>query len=291
MKKLIHYFLIAIMLNLHVAVYAEDQPKGCKWEVIEETAEYIMENCTGEDGNFQARIRTKDLDGSVGTFVVREKDKKSSPIKEFKDKVEQTPQLADKPEKIEQIQKDIEVTEEKINKVVETKQLKQKQIIDAREEKIVQRDTDSKITVQVQEEKEWAELDKQIEKETAKIVSTTQTWRHIHEMLPALIVENEKIKAAEQDYEAAVEALKSEYSAYYPQVSISIGNNWEDDRTPAKGTHPGNTITHDSKHGVQKSITITQMIWDAGRTTAVIDKAKISAQQCKNYTYNDHGKS
>ena len=161
------------MLNLHVAVYAEDQPKGCKWEVIEETAEYIMENCTGEDGNFQARIRTKELDGSVGNFVVRGKDKKSSPIKEFKDKVEQTPQLADKPEKIEQIQKDIKVTEEKINKVVENKQLKQKQIIDAREEKIVQRDTDNKITVQVQEEKDWAELDKQIEKETAKIVSTT----------------------------------------------------------------------------------------------------------------------
>ena len=48
-------------------------------------------------------------------------------------------------------------------------------------------------------------------------------------------MDNEKVKAAEEDYNAAVDTLKSEYSAYYPQVSISIGNNWEDDRTPAKG--------------------------------------------------------
>ena len=98
-------------------------------------------------------------------------------------------------------------------------------------------------------------------------------------MLPRLIVENEKVKAAELDYESAVETLKSEYSAYYPQVTISIGNEWEDDRTPAKGTHPANTITHDSKQGMKKSITITQMIWDAGRTSSVIDKAKHTAQQ------------
>ena len=94
-----------------------------------------------------------------------------------------------------------------------------------------------------------------------------------------MIVDNEKIKAAEEDYNAAVDTLKSEYSAYYPQVSISIGNNWEDDRTPSKGTYPDNTITHDSKQGIQKSITITQMIWDGGRTNSVIDKAKATAQQ------------
>ena len=98
-------------------------------------------------------------------------------------------------------------------------------------------------------------------------------------MLPRLIVDNEKVKAAELDYESAVETLKSEYSAYYPQVTITIGNEWEDDRTPAKGTHPANTITHDSKQGIKKSITITQMIWDAGRTSSVIDKAKSTAQQ------------
>ena len=49
-------------------------------------------------------------------------------------------------------------------------------------------------------EKEWADLDNE-----QKI-----TWMQFHELLPRLIVENEKIKAAELDYEAAVEALKSE---------------------------------------------------------------------------------
>ena len=276
MKKFLHYFLIAIMLNLHVSVYAEDQAQGCKWEVIEETEEYLMENCI-LDGSFQARIRTKNADGSVPNITYVE-NKKRSPIKEFKDKVQETPQLADKPEKIEQIETDVKATQEKVTKVVEKKQLQEKQIIDNREQKIVETDYSKKVP-EAQEDKEWAQLDKETEKSIAEITKTTDTWRHIHQMLPGLIVENEKIKAAEQDYEAAVESLKSEYSAYYPQVSISIGNNWEDDRTPAKGTYPDNTITHDSKHGVQKSITITQMIWDAGRTNAVINKAKITAQQ------------
>ena len=118
-------------------------------------------------------------------------------------------------------------------------------------------------------EKEWAEVD----------AEQNIDWMQLHEMLPRLIVDNEKVKAAELDYESAVETLKSEYSAYYPQVTITIGNEWEDDRTPAKGTHPANTITHDSKQGIKKSITITQMIWDAGRTSSVIDKAKSTAQQ------------
>ena len=101
----------------------------------------------------------------------------------------------------------------------------------------------------------------------------------LRELLPRLIVENEKIIAAEQDYEAAKEMLKSEYTAYYPQVTISVGQMHEDDRTPSKGTYPANTITGDGKHGIQKSITVTQMIWDAGRTTSMIDKAKHTTQQ------------
>ena len=96
-------------------------------------------------------------------------------------------------------------------------------------------------------EKEWAEVD----------AEQNIDWMQLHEMLPRLIVDNEKVKAAELDYESAVETLKSEYSAYYPQVTITIGNEWEDDRTPAKGTHPANTVTHDSKQGIKKSIRIT----------------------------------
>ena len=298
MRKLIHYLLIAVMFNWNIAVFADDQSDGCKWEVTEETEEYIMENCVHPDGGYQARIRSKPVEG-LDIVVVEAPAKKENPIQEFKDKVEQTPKIVEKIEKIEKIEQEVIVTEEKVEKLKVEKAVEEnktveldpvgKVIEDAREKKLaeiqvadtekpavkkeiakIELDTkaDDKLVEQATE-KEWAELD----------AEQNIDWMQLHEMLPRLIVENEKVKAAELDYEAAVETLKSEYTAYYPQVTISIGNNWEDDRTPSKGTYPSNTITHDSKQGVQKSITITQMIWDAGRTNAMIDKAKATAQQ------------
>ena len=273
MKKLIHYILIAIMFNWNIAVYAEEENKGCKWEVVEETETYIQESCVGgEDGSFQARIRSKPVDGSIVIVEAPKKNKKkANPIQEFKDKVEEAPKIVEKVEKIEKIEEEVKITEKKIENFKVNNELKEKQKLEAKttptEPKEEKKITDK--VVEKEEDKAWAELDAE-----QKI-----DWRRLYELLPSLIVDNEKVKAAEEDYNAAVDTLKSEYSAYYPQVSISIGNNWEDDRTPAKGTYPNNTITHDSKQGIQKSITITQMIWDGGRTTSVIDKAKATAQQ------------
>ena len=197
--------------------------------------------------------------------------KKANPIQEFKDKVEEAPKIVEKVEKIEKIEEEVKITEKKIENFKVNNELKEKQKLEAKTTPTESKE-EKKITAKVvekEEDKAWAELDAE-----QKI-----DWRRLYELLPSLIVDNEKVKAAEEDYNAAVDTLKSEYSAYYPQVSISIGNNWEDDRTPAKGTYPNNTITHDSKQGIQKSITITQMIWDGGRTTSVIDKAKATAQQ------------
>ena len=316
MNKLVHYILIAIMFNWNIAVFAEEENKGCKWEVVEETDTYIQESCVGgEDGSFQARIRSKPVDGSIVIVEAPKKNKKkANPIQEFKDKVEEAPKIIEKVEKIEKIEEEVKITEKKIENFKVNNELKEKQKLEARTNKTETKDdkdlaekVEEKVTnaiknkeladvevadvekpelkttikenednakateklVEKAEEKAWAELD------TEQKVD----WRRLYELLPSLIVDNEKVKAAEEDYNAAVATLKSEYSAYYPQVSISIGNNWEDDRTPAKGTYPNNTITHDSKHGIQKSITITQMIWDGGRTNSVIDKAKATAQQ------------
>ena len=303
MKKLIHYILIGIMLNWNVAVFAEDDA-GCEWKTFEETDTYIMENCVHPDGGYQARVRSKPVEG-LDITVVEVPKKKENPIKEFKDKVEEAPNIAEKIEKIEKVEEEVIVTEKKVVKLKEEKELKEKQKIEAKkdiaekvEEKVEQAIEEKKLAETpvtdtekpiVKEEIAKVEQDKQAdeklveqatEEEWQKVDAEQKIdWMRLHEMLPRLIVENEKVKAAELDYEAAVESLKSEYSAYYPQVTISVGNNWEDDRTPAKGTHPANTITHDSKQGVQKSITITQMIWDAGRTNAMIDKAKATAQQ------------
>ena len=273
MNKLVHYILIAIMFNWNIAVFAEEENKGCKWEVVEETETYIQESCVGgEDGSFQARIRSKPVDGSIVIVEAPKKNKKkANPIQEFKDKVEEAPKIVEKVEKIEKIEEEVKITEKKIENFKVNNELKEKQKLEAKttptEPKEEKKITDK--VVEKEEDKAWAELDAE-----QKI-----DWRRLYELLPSLIVDNEKVKAAEEDYNAAVDTLKSEYSAYYPQVSISIGNNWEDDRTPAKGTYPNNTITHDSKHGIQKSITITQMIWDGGRTNSVIDKAKATAQQ------------
>ena len=316
MKKLVHYILIAIMFNWNIAVYAEEENKGCKWEVVEETETYIQESCVGgEDGSFQARIRSKPVDGSIVIVEAPKKNKKkANPIQEFKDKVEEAPKVVEKVEKIEKIEEEVKITEKKIENFKVNNELKEKQKLEARTNKTETKDdkdvaekVEEKVTnaiknkeladvevadvekpelkatikenednakateklVEKAEEQAWAELDTELKVD----------WRRLYELLPSLIVDNEKVKAAEEDYNAAVDTLKSEYSAYYPQVSISIGNNWEDDRTPAKGTYPNNTITHDSKQGIQKSITITQMIWDGGRTNSVIDKAKATAQQ------------
>ncbi len=271
MKNLIHYTLIAIMFNWNIAVFAEDS-EGCKWEVVERTDSYIQEKC----GENQVRIRSIAPEGLNIVTVDAPKNKKQNPIKKFKDKVEDTPKSTAKVEKIEKIEKEVMATEDKVKQHIEKKQLAetptvetQKPIIKEEIAKVEQeKKADEKLIIKATEQ-EWSEID----------ADQKITWMQFHELLPRLIVENEKIKAAELDYEAAVEALKSEYTAYYPQVTISVGNNWEDDRTPAKGTYPNNTITHDSKQGIQKSITVTQMIWDAGRTTAMIDKAKATAQQ------------
>ena len=288
-----------------MAVFAEGD-QGCEWKTFEETDTYVMENCVHPDGGYQARVRQKPVDG-IDITIVEAPKKKANPIKEFKDKVEQAPKIAEKVEKIEKVQEEIIVTEKKIEKLKVEKAVEEKQKIEVEENKTVDIKVEEKVE-QAIEEKKLAEtpveettkpevkkeiakkevdakateklVEKATEKEWADVDAEQKiSWMQLHEMLPRLIVENEKVKAAELDYEAAVEALKSEYTAYYPQVTISVGNNWEDDRTPAKGTHPNNTITHDSKQGIQKSITITQMIWDAGRTTAMIDKAKATAQQ------------
>ena len=288
MNKLVHYILIAIMFNWNIAVFAEDSG-GCEWEVVEETETYIQEKC----GDNQARIRSKPVEGLNIITVEAPEKSKENPIKKFKDKVEEAPKATAKVEKLEKIEQEVIVTEKKVKELKEEKNVAEK--VEEKVEKAIEEkklaetpieETEKPIIkeeiAKVEEEKKSDEklVEQATEKEWADVDAEQKiTWMQFHELLPRLIVENEKIKAAELDYEAAVEALKSEYTAYYPQVTVSIGNNWEDDRTPAKGTYPNNTITHDSKQGIQKSITVTQMIWDAGRTNAMIDKAKATAQQ------------
>ena len=280
MRKIATYTLIFLMLQFNVAI------ADCEWQLVEETPTYVREQCKAGTG-MGARIRTKDINGEVGEFKVVGKE--ASPLKKFKDKVEEAPKVVEKVEKVQEIEKEVKITEKKVKELKEEKSVVEKVEQHVEEEQLAKTPVEDTAKPEIKKEIAKQEVDtksdeklvKQAEEKAWADIDTEQKvdWMKLHELLPRLIVENEKIIAAEQDYEAAKETLKSEYTAYHPQVTISIGNNWEDDRTPAKGTHPSNTITHDSKQGIQKSITVTQMIWDAGRTNSVIDKAKHTTQQ------------
>ena len=264
MKIIIAILTTFLLLGFNYS-YAEGDPDGCKWTVTEETDQYIMESC----GTSNARIRQK---SNIEITYIPQKEKLANPIDKFK-KIVITPEGVETEKEIKKIEKDVKITEKKVKKVIEEKQLAKKKII---EQKVTEEIVDDNLEINLKKKelilKQLAEVDKEISK--------TQTWLRIYELLPSLIVQNEKVKAAELDYEAAVELLKKSYSAYYPQVTITYGSNWEDDRTPSKSNTAGvDSIKNDGKHGIQKSITITQMIWDFGRTNSLIDIERTKAQQ------------
>ena len=264
MKIIIAILTTFLLLGFNYS-YAEGDPDGCKWTVTEETDQYIMESC----GTSNARIRQK---SNIEITYIPQKEKLANPIDKFK-KIVITPEGVETEKEIKKIEKDVKITEKKVKKVIEEKQLAKKKII---EQKVTEEIVDDNLEINLKKKelilKQLAEVDKEISK--------TQTWLRIYELLPSLIVQNEKVKAAELDYEAAVELLKKSYSAYYPQVTITYGSNWEDDRTPSKSNTVGvDSIKNDGKHGIQKSITITQMIWDFGRTNSLIDIERTKAQQ------------
>ena len=237
-------YIVIFLILIIIPASAEDEAKGCEWKTVEETEQFIKQQCIG-DGQMQVRMSAKPVEGV--TIIEVPNKKKSSPIKEIKEIVK-SKQDKKQEKQIEQVDTAVEDTAKKV------KELKKETI-----------KTEPTKKVKAQKQKETK--------------STKTLWKRIYKLFPNLVVNNEKIKAAELDYEAALDTLKSEYSAYKPQVTATIGNNWEDDRTPAKGTYPNNTVTHDSKQGIQKSISITQMLWDAGRTSSVVDKAKKTAQK------------
>ena len=263
--KIIIATLITFFLLGWTHSFAEGDPDGCKWTVTEETDQYIMESC----GTTHARIRQK---SNIEITYVPQKEKLANPIEKYK-KIIETPESIETKKSIEQIERDVKITEKKVKKIIEEKQLEEKQPI---EQKVTKKRIGRKLAKNLKKKelilKELADVNDEI--------SESLTWMRLYELLPSLIVQNEKVKAAELDYEAAVETLKKSYSAYYPQVTITYGHNWEDDRTPSKSSTAGvDSIKNDGKHGYQSSITITQMIWDFGRTNSLIDMERSKAQQ------------
>ena len=263
MRKL--YIIFASFLLASTIAFAEGD-SGCEWETIEETETYLQEKC----GDGMARIRSKPIDSTV--VYVKSDESQKQP-----NKIVETPTGIETEQEIKKVEEAVESTAKKVKEIIEEKitPIQHPNSVMARRlkmgEKYVGNLPADKKLIEQAEEQEWLEIDEAIEE---------KTWMHLHELLPGLILKNEKVKSAEKDYEAAVELLKKTYSAYYPQVTITYGSNWEDDRTPSKSNTVGvDSIKNDSKHGKQKSITITQMIWDFGRTNSLIDMEKSKVQQ------------
>jgi adhesin transport system outer membrane protein len=265
MRKI--YTIIASFLLASTIAFAEGE-SGCEWETIEETETYLQEKC----GDGMARIRSKPIDSTV--VYVKTEDAVEQP-----NEIVATPESVKIEEEVKKVEEDVESTAKKVKEVIKEKIEKttrsNQTVMERRLEMgmkfVGNLHADEKL-IEIAEEEEWNQVDKALEE--------PKTWMRLYELLPGLILKNEKIKAAEKDYEAAVELLKKTYSAYYPQVTITYGSNWEDDRTPSKSSTVGvDSIKHDSKHGKQKSITITQMIWDFGRTNSLIDIEKSKVQQ------------
>tara|TARA_B100001113_G_scaffold349020_1_gene343783 strand:- start:542 stop:2251 length:1710 start_codon:yes stop_codon:yes gene_type:complete len=264
MRKL--YTIFASFLLASTMAFAEGE-SGCEWETIEETETYLQEKC----GDGMARIRSKPIDSTV--VYVKTEDAVEQP-----NEIVATPESVKIEEEVKKVEEDVESTAKKVEKIIEEKTtpIQHPDSVMERRLKMGEKyvgnlQADEKL-IEIAQEEEWNQVD--------EILEEPKTWMRLYELLPGLILKNEKVKAAEKDYEAAVELLKKTYSAYYPQVTITYGSNWEDDRTPSKSSTAGlDTIKHDSKHGKQKSITITQMIWDFGRTNSLIDMEKSKVQQ------------
>ena len=264
MRKL--YTIFASFLLASTMAFAEGE-SGCEWETIEETETYLQEKC----GDGMARIRSKPIDSTV--VYVKTEDAVEQP-----NEIVATPESVKIEEEVKKVEEDVESTAKKVEKIIEEKitPIQHPDSVMERRLKMGEKfvgnlQADEKL-IEIAQEEEWNQVD--------EILAEPKTWMRLYELLPGLILKNEKVKAAEKDYEAAVELLKKTYSAYYPQVTITYGSNWEDDRTPSKSSTAGlDTIKHDSKHGKQKSITITQMIWDFGRTNSLIDMEKSKVQQ------------
>jgi outer membrane protein TolC len=262
MKILLTIFT-AFLLASTIA-FAEGE-SGCEWETIEETETYLQEKC----GDGMARIRSKPIDSNIVYVTSEDAVEQSNEIVETSESVKIEEEIKKVEEAVENTAKKVEeVIKEKIEKTTRSNQTVMERRLKMGEKYVGNLHADEKL-IEIAEEEEWNQVDEEL-----------KTWMRLYELLPGLILKNEKIKSAELDYEAAVELLKKTYSAYYPQVTITYGSNWEDDRTPSKSSTAGlDTIKHDSKHGKQKSITITQMIWDFGRTNSLIDIEKSKVQQ------------
>ena len=93
------------------------------------------------------------------------------------------------------------------------------------------------------------------------------------DMLPMALGNDDGIKAAKLNYEAAVESEQASRSGLYPKADVTVNHAEQDDSKPGSA--------NDQYSPRELKLKITQPLWDFGETASAIKTAKLSSEQAK----------
>ena len=93
------------------------------------------------------------------------------------------------------------------------------------------------------------------------------------DLLPLALDNDDGIKAAKLNYEAALESEQASRSGLYPKADITVNHAEQDDSKPGSA--------NDQYSPRELKLKITQPLWDFGETASSIENAKLSSEQAK----------
>jgi len=93
------------------------------------------------------------------------------------------------------------------------------------------------------------------------------------DLLPLALDNDDGIKAAKLNYEAALESEQASRSGLYPKADITVNHAEQDDSKPGSA--------NDQYSPRELKLKITQPLWDFGETASSIENAKLSSEQAR----------
>jgi adhesin transport system outer membrane protein len=93
------------------------------------------------------------------------------------------------------------------------------------------------------------------------------------DLLPLALDNDDGIKAAKLNHEAALESEQASRSGLYPKADITVNHAEQDDSKPG--------AANDQYSPRELKLKITQPLWDFGETASSIENAKLSSEQAR----------
>lgn len=93
------------------------------------------------------------------------------------------------------------------------------------------------------------------------------------DLLPLALKNDDGVKAANLNYEAALESEKASRSGLYPKADITVNHAEQDDSKPG--------AANDQYSPRELKLKITQPLWDFGETASTIKTARLTSEQAK----------